>query len=54
MLFRVFTISLDLQKMHIFLKRFLLELFIMLYVTLLSSGLNFETYKLATIKLYNF
>ena len=54
MLFTLFTICLDFQNMHIFFKTFLLELFIMLYVTFLISEIKFATYKIATIKMYLF
>ena len=41
MLFTVVSISSYLQSVYIFLKRFLLELFIMLHVTFLISGIKF-------------
>ena len=37
-----------------FLKRLLLELFIMLYVTFLTSEIKVATYKITTIKMYLF
>ena len=37
-----------------FLKRFLFVLFIMLYVTFLTSEIKFATYKITTIKMYLF
>ena len=37
-----------------FLKRLLLELFIMLYVTFLTSEIKVATYKITTIKIYLF
>ena len=54
MLFTVFTISLDFLFKDIFLRRFLLELFIMLHVKFLTSEIKFETYKIATVKMYIF
>ena len=44
MLFTVFTISLYFYNMYIFFKKFLLELFIMLFVTFLTSEIKFATY----------
>ena len=37
-----------------FLRRFLLELFIMLHVKFLTSEIKFETYKIPTVKMYIF
>ena len=37
-----------------FLKRFWLELFIMLHETILTSGIKFATYKIAAVKMYLF